>query len=626
MYRKRDSRGTGCPLFMSSGKTTPHKTGLKKIPELTIMKDSIAGERKGTDTGGGNAPRRLSQQKEDTMESKETSKKRFYLKWPWNVLVYIILVVLLRIFAIPVILLIMWWNKKQQPDGPEEGYCLQRTRGRLTGLIWAALCLAGGGLAIWFFLAVQTMPYEMERLKEEISFGYYLIPVAGAAAILVGLFLAYRSLRDALAPEKSALAQSIRDQLPYPDEAPPVKELFAMVDQDLKTNGQWCGKLGVGREWVLGDEVFSISRIRGVFSREEHHTRRAGKRTQAVHIYEIWIVDDHRKRQVTSLRSRKELEEAMDCLRRRAPAAVFGVYDSREYKDLVYTEEDEQQYAQERAYRQRQAQFEEQERKEQERLAQNQVLTLPDGSVTSRITGDTIYQMLRQPDETGEPAPFQLVPGVPFQGQGHTFSRLACLAGGAAQPTRILMEEYSGTPGTPGQYAWTRDVSAGEAEEVLQGWLRGEIPSLENWTKMERSGRTWQPLDGGSAGAAATPPQPHPDWPWLLTVGGNSGSISDFGWSDVEKALRALNQEADSYLILEQKDPQSPETCWFLQCAVARQGPDQGSYSVEIGFTTPDGSRLWEWVTPDVQEVINDFSDAYYHRGLDVSGFREAEI
>lgn len=399
-----------------------------------------------------------------------------------------------------------------------------------------------------------------------------------------------------------------------------------MVDQDLKANGQWCGKLGVGREWVLGDEVSSISRIRGVFSREEHHTRRAGKRTQAVHIYEIWIVDDRRKRQVTSLRSRKELEEAMDCLRRRAPAAVFGVYGSREYKDLVYTEEDERQYAQERAYRQRQAQFEEQERKEQERLAQNQVLTQPDGSVTSRITGDTIHQLLRQPDETGEPAPFQLVPGVPFRGQGHTFSHLACLAGGMAQPTCILMEEYSGTPGTPGQYAWTRAVSAGEAEEVLRGWLRGEIPSLENWTKMERSGRTWQSLDGGSAGAAATPPQPHPDWPWLLTVGGNSGSTSDFGWSDVEKALRALNQEADSYLILEQKDPQSPETCWFLQCAVARQGPDQGSYSVEIGFTTPDGSCLWEWVTPDVQEVINDFSDAYYHRELDVSGFRGAEI
>ena len=103
-------------------------------------------------------------------------------------LVYILLVVLLRVFAIPFILLIMWWNKKQQPDGPEEGYCLQRTRGRLTGLIWAAIVLIGGGLAIWFFMTAQSMPYEAERLKEEMSFGYYLIPVAGVVAILVGLF------------------------------------------------------------------------------------------------------------------------------------------------------------------------------------------------------------------------------------------------------------------------------------------------------------------------------------------------------------------------------------------------------------------------------------------------------
>ena len=561
------------------------------------------------------------------MEPKETSKKRFYLKWPWNVLVYIVLVVVLRIFAIPVILLIMWWNKKQQPDGPEEGYCLQRTRGRLTGLIWAALCLVGGGLAIWFFLTAQSMPYEAERLKEEMSFGYYLIPAAGAAAILVGLFLAYRSLRDALAPEKSALAQSIRNQLPYPDEAPPVKELFAMVDQDLKANGQWCGKLGVGKEWVLGDEVSSIPRIRGVFSREEHRTRRAGKRTQVVHIYEIWIVDDRRERQVTTLKSRRELEEAMDCLRRRAPAALFGVYDSKEYQDLVYTKEEEQRYAQERAYRQRKAQFEEQARREQERLAQNQVLTLPDGSVTSRITWDTIYQLLRQPNQKGETVSFQLVPGIPFQGQGHTFSRLACLAGGVAQPTRILLEEYSGTPGVPGQYAWTRDVAAGEAEDVLRGWLRGEIPSLENWTKMERSGRTWQQvMERQKSGPVPTPPQPHRDWPWRMTAGGNSSSTSDFSWNDLEKALRALSQETDSYLILEQRAPENPEQYWFIQCAVAMKGPDAGMYTVEIGCSTLGGPLLWEWMTPDVQNVIAYFSNAYDHRDLDVSAFRETEF
>lgn len=182
----------------------------------------------------------------------------------------------------------------------------------------------------------------------------------------------------------------------------------------------------------------------------------------------------------------------MDCLRQRAPAAVFGTYDSKEYQDLVYAKEEEQQYAQERAYQQRKARFDEQNRQEQERLAQNQVLTMPDGSVTSRITWDTIRQLLLRPSRTGESSPFQLVPGIPFQGQGHTFSRLACLPGSGQELTRILMEEDSGSPQEPGQYAWTRDVSTSEAETILRGWLRGEIPALDNWTHMERAGRTWQ--------------------------------------------------------------------------------------------------------------------------------------
>ena len=560
------------------------------------------------------------------MEPKETSKKRFYLKWPWNVIVYILLVVVLRIFAVPLILLIMWWNKKQQPDGPEEGYCLQRTRGRLKELILAAIFAVGGGLAIWFFAVAETMPYEAERLKEEMSFGYYLIPVVGAGAILVGLFLAYRSLRDALVPEKSALARSIRSQLPYPEEAPPVKELFAMVDQDLKQNGQWCGKLGVGREWVLGDEVSSIPRIRGVFSRVERHTRHAGKRTQITYLYEIRIVDDRRQQQVTSLKSKREVEEAMDCLRRRVPAAVFGEYNSREYNDLIYAKEEEQQYAQERAYRNRAAQFEEQNRREQEQRAQNQVLTLPDGSVTSRITWDTIHQLLRQPDQTGETAPFQLVPGVPFQGQGRTFSRLVCLAGGTAQPTRILMEEYSGTPNVSGQYARARDLSAGEAETVLRGWLRGEIPALDGWTYMERSGRTWQPvMERQGRTTSPAPPQPHPDWPWTLTVGGYAGSTADPSWQDIEEELRELVPDPDSFLILEQKDPQNLENYWFIQCAVASQGPDAGKYAVEIGCSSPNGSCLWERVVPDVQEATKYFSDAYDHRPVNVSDFQEVQ-
>ena len=157
----------------------------------------------------------------ETGEPKKTFPKRFYLKWPWNVIVYIVLAVVLRVFAIPLILLIMWWNKKQQPDGPEEGCCLRRTRGRLTGLIPATLLMAGGALCLYFFYLGQTLPGEVERLDDQMRVVYHLCPFLGAGMILIGIFLAYRSLRDALYPEKSALAQSIRDQLPYPDDTLP---------------------------------------------------------------------------------------------------------------------------------------------------------------------------------------------------------------------------------------------------------------------------------------------------------------------------------------------------------------------------------------------------------------------
>ncbi len=512
--------------------------------------------------------------------------------------------------------------------------------------------MAGGALCLYFFYLGQTLPGEVERLDDEMRIFYHLCPLLGAGATLIGLFLAYRSLRDALRPERSALAQSIRNQLPHPDEAPPVKELFAMVDQDLKQNGLWCGKLGIGKEWVLGDQVSRIPRIRGVFSRSERHTRRAGKRTIVTYLYEVWIrgvfsrserhtrragkrtivtylyevwiVDDRRERQVTSLRSQRELDDAMDCLRRRVPAAVFGTYNSREYNDLIYTKEEEQQYAQERAYHQRAAQFEEQNRRERESQAQNQVLTLADGSVTSRITGETLRELLLRPGKTGEESPFQLVPGVPIQGEQGAFSRLACLPGGFQEPVRILLEEYSGTPGVPGQYAWAQDLSAGEAETVLWNWLRGELPALEGWTQLVRAGRSWRPLDGRSGGAAPTPPQPNPDWPWALNVGGIPHS--DPSWQEVESGLRELVPDPDSFLILEQREPGNPEHCWFLQCAVASRGPDAGKYAVEIGCPSPDGPRLWERMVPDVQGAIQAFSDAYHHRGLDVSGFRETEV
>lgn len=293
------------------------------------------------------------------MERKEP-EKRFYLKWPWNLVVYILLVIVLRVFAILPILLIMWWNKKQQPDGPEEGYCLHRTRGRLIQLVWAAVfLLVGAAGAVWL-----VTNWSEDRSNWEYM-DYIKMAVGGVLAVaglLGAIYEAYTGLRDALCPEKSTLAYSIRSQLPYPDEAPPVQELFSMVDQDLRENGQWFGKLGVGREWVLGDTVSSIPRIRGVFGRNERRTTHSGGRTRTTVIVQLWIVDDRQQWQCTDLKTPKELEDAMNYLYQCAPAAIFGAYDSAAYNEFTYAKEEEW-YAKERAYQQRKAQLEAQQNK-----------------------------------------------------------------------------------------------------------------------------------------------------------------------------------------------------------------------------------------------------------------------
>ena len=89
--------------------------------------------------------------------------------------------------------------------------------------------------------------------------------------------------------------------------------------------------------------------------------------------------------------------------------------------------------------------------------------------------------------------------------------------------------------------------------------------------------------------------------------------------------MQKLSQEADSFLILEQKDPRDSEIYWFIQCAVARQGPDQGKYAVEIGSSVSGSPCLWERTGTDVQ-AIGYFSAAYYHMEVDVSGFEEMNL
>lgn len=121
-------------------------------------------------------------------------------------------------------------------------------------------------------------------------------------------------------------------------------------------------------------------------------------------------------------------------------------------------------------------------------------------------------------------------------------------------------------------------------------------------------------------------PQPKSDWPWILTVGGYRGSSSDPAWREIEEELYELTRDSDSYLILEQKNPHDPKEYWFIQCAVAIQGPDQGKYAVEVGFSSSDGSQLWDRMVPGPGEAAVYFSDAYYHKTVDFSGFQKMDL
>ena len=84
-------------------------------------------------------------------------KKGGFLRWPWNVAVYIALLAVFRLFAVPIILILMAVQRKNNPHGVEEGYCLSRTRKRITWLLWALLVLFLSAAMLCLFLVIHSI-------------------------------------------------------------------------------------------------------------------------------------------------------------------------------------------------------------------------------------------------------------------------------------------------------------------------------------------------------------------------------------------------------------------------------------------------------------------------------------
>ena len=118
------------------------------------------------------------------------------------------------------------------------------------------------------------------------------------------------------------------------------------------------------------------------------------------------------------------------------------------------------------------------------------------------------------------------------------------------------------------------------------------------------------------------PSQPHPDWPWTLSEGGNI--LREFTWEDIEQDLAELYPDNDSFLILEQKDPKDSKKYWYIQSAIALQGPNKDDYIVGVGWSGETGPALMErcchW--KDLNTVIGIFERAFRRKPLDLSGYK----
>lgn len=191
-------------------------------------------------------------------------KKGNFLPWPWNIVVYVLLVIVLRLFAIPIILIMVWIRQKNNPNGVQEGYCLSRTRKKISWVMWSVLCLAFSGASLWL-LSIglqQDQPYG-----KNVDNGTLIASgVVGGLFLLMGLYMVFHGVKDTFFPEKSALANSIRSQLPYPEEAPPVKELFALVPVATVAEGE-----GLGDDPPFGvDDARHMAALGNVNSNDEH--------------------------------------------------------------------------------------------------------------------------------------------------------------------------------------------------------------------------------------------------------------------------------------------------------------------------------------------------------------------
>lgn len=333
-------------------------------------------------------------------------------------------------------------------------YCRAKTISRLPRFFLGMVILVAG-----------LVCFVVGFCGESKDFFDYLILFTGAIVLLAGGMTAFKNLRDVLFPSKSTLAKSIRVQLSASEKNLSGKELFSLVDRDISQYGKWFGCIAVGKEWVLGDEVTRLNRIRGIFDKDEW-IEITGKRK--VHRIQLILVTDQHKVQINEQRSSEELKKIKEYLLSIIPEAFSGV-NTDYISFLAKTEEEFAEF--ERNFEQKKAERVQREKVEREhQVPWDIILENTQGQTISAVTREMVLEQIEQLKKEGEI--FSIFPSYPISiREKGLFQKLTSAF---VQGKYRISACFRLPDGSYGDYV--QIVEKPQLTQIMTDFLNGELP------------------------------------------------------------------------------------------------------------------------------------------------------
>lgn len=451
-------------------------------------------------------------------------------------------------------------------DTTSFSYCRSRCRGQIKfGLFGLALGIvsAASFIAIIKYDVVFTDGTTTTIAKFVLPFVF-----------LFGMLLMFLGFRDALFPAKSTLADSIRSQLKYADEATSVDELFGTVDNDIEKNGKWFGNLAIGKEWIFSDTVMNIDRVRAAFYKIEREFN--NNRTTVTFI--LTLIDDKRQDQNFYMKS----EDAMMTAYQTICVMVPEIYTGPRKKFIKMSDTDYNTF--EAEFKEKQQNREAQKR-DQAQNPQDMVLQSPDGNVTSRVNDSTLMQALQELKDEGSCFRLQSTRNL-----NNKFGRLLHIDCTKKENHYYLLCTFENNSGP--SKAFRMLVPERDALELLsQFTLYKRIPDVSSWEKID--------LEMVSQASSSE------QFDIKLTIWNDGGknSFDNFTREDVELAIEDVLAEENNAIQVQ---------CGWIYYYISTKDMEHSMF--EINASILEGAELKCYATKCDGEQAKRWILAFYDR------------